>query len=312
MSDYLAALRSGRVLLMDGAMGTELQRAGMQPHECYELWNLTHPERVRAIHRAYVEAGAECLVTNTFQANPVALANHDLRERLVEINRAGVELARSVGGGRRFVLASVGPFNLDDYYKGRWLWDLIASLASTDALLLETWTQTSAFSLAEIAVHTCDHPVPPVLVSFAFRHGRVPGGPAYVLSVSGPERARLARRASALGLKVFGFTPADVARQANGLGVAALGVNCGAEIGVADMAAILREYRQHTDLPLFARPNAGTPWRDGERWVYPHAPAQMAAALPELLDAGACMVGGCCGTTPEHIAAFRSVLPRLQ
>src|SRR5262245_48684821 len=94
MSRFLEALRSGRVLLMDGAMGTELQRAGIQPGECYELWNLTHPEKVRGIHRAYVEAGAEVLLTNTFQANPVALANHRLEHQAAEFCEVGVKLAR--------------------------------------------------------------------------------------------------------------------------------------------------------------------------------------------------------------------------
>jgi 5-methyltetrahydrofolate--homocysteine methyltransferase len=276
MSDFVAALHSGRVLLMDGAMGTELQRAGIRPNECYELWNLTHPERVRAIHRAYVEAGAECLVTNTFQANPAALAKHGLQKRLEEINRAGVELARSAAGTGRFVLASVGPMDLraDEFRR------VVASLSAADAVLLETWAGEAALAAARLAIEARGASVrPPVLLSVA--------------SDAGPG-------------------PADLAVRAAALGVAALGVNCGADMGVADVAGILGQFRAKTDLPLFARPNAGTPWRDGDRWVYPHSPAQMAAALPELLDAGACMVGGCCGTTPEHIAAFRSVLRPLQ
>ena len=92
MSRFLDALRSGRVLLMDGAMGTELQRAGLKPGECGELWNLTHPERVRAIHQAYVDAGAEVLLTNTFQANPAALARHKLEFELGVICQAAVDL----------------------------------------------------------------------------------------------------------------------------------------------------------------------------------------------------------------------------
>src|SRR5262245_57518579 len=110
MSRFGEALRRGRVVLMDGAMGTELLRDGLQPGECPELWNLTHPERVLTIHRAYVAAGAECLLTNTFQANPLALRRHGLADRLEEIVRAGVELARSAAGPERFVLADIGPF----------------------------------------------------------------------------------------------------------------------------------------------------------------------------------------------------------
>jgi 5-methyltetrahydrofolate--homocysteine methyltransferase len=96
--------------------------------------------------------------------------------------------------------------------------------------------------------------------------------------------------------------------QAEQNGVAALGVNCGRDIGMDEVIEIIRRYRQVTKLPLFARPNAGTPQREGERWVYPQTPEMMAERLPELFEAGATMVGGCCGTTPEHIAAFRRML----
>src|ERR1700682_1498 len=113
MSRFLDALRSGRVLLMDGAMGTELQRAGLKPGECGELWNLTHPDKVRAIHQAYVDAGAEVLLTNTFQANPAALARHNLDGQLGVICQAAVDLAREAAGPDRWVLADVGPCQND-------------------------------------------------------------------------------------------------------------------------------------------------------------------------------------------------------
>ena len=109
MSRLLEILQSGRVLLMDGAMGTELQRAGIGENECYELWNLTRPESVRAIHERYVAAGAECLLTNTFQANPRNLAKHGLQDALEEINRTAISLARSAAGNDRFVIGDVGP-----------------------------------------------------------------------------------------------------------------------------------------------------------------------------------------------------------
>src|SRR5262249_3028634 len=109
MASLLETLRSGRVLLMDGAMGTELQRAGIGENECYEAWNLTHPDKVRAIHQAYVDAGAEVSLTNTFQANVPALSKHGLTDKLELIIDAGVGLARSVAGSNRFVLATFGP-----------------------------------------------------------------------------------------------------------------------------------------------------------------------------------------------------------
>src|SRR5438132_12025622 len=109
MSRLLEILQSGRVLLMDGAMGTELQRAGIGENECYELWNLTRPERVRTIHERYVSAGAECLLTNTFQANPRHLAKHGVEATVEEINGSAIRLARSVAGGERFVIGAGGP-----------------------------------------------------------------------------------------------------------------------------------------------------------------------------------------------------------
>src|SRR5262249_50999886 len=110
MPHFLEALYSGRVLLMDGAMGTELQRAGMAG-ACYELLNLTHSDRVRAIHQAYVDAGADVLLSNTFQANPQSLAKHGLQEQLEDIIRHGVALARSVAGADRLVLLDIGPLS---------------------------------------------------------------------------------------------------------------------------------------------------------------------------------------------------------
>ena len=107
---------------------------------------------------------------------------------------------------------------------------------------------------------------------------------------------------------ISGHSPEWFATRAKKWGVAALGVNCGRDIDMDDMIEIIRRYRAVTDLPLFARPNAGTPTKQGDRWIYPHTPEMMAARLPELLEAGVSMVGGCCGTTPEHIAAFRTVI----
>jgi 5-methyltetrahydrofolate--homocysteine methyltransferase len=283
---FLQALRSGRVLLMDGAMGTELQRAGVQQGACYEQWNLTHAETVHAIHGAYVEAGAEVVLTNTFQANPVALGRHQLEGHLHEICAAGVELAQSAGKQETFVVADCTSFEVpSEEVPAR----LLAAWQHADALLVETCSDVVATLVLVGALQKamCE---PrrcwlPIVLSFT-----------YHLNAAGELRT------------FHDFTPEAVARQASGLAVAALGVNCGRDISIDDCAEILRRYRSVTDLRLFARPNAGTPkWEDGQ-WVYPHTPEQMAAQLPVLLAAGATMVGGCCGTTPAHIRAFRKVV----
>jgi 5-methyltetrahydrofolate--homocysteine methyltransferase len=279
MSRFLEALYSGRVLLLDGAMGTELLRAGLAPGECPELWNVTQPDRVRAVHQAYVDAGAECLVTNTFQANPPALERYGLDDRLEEINEAGVALA-SAAVGPGFILASIGPVP-DSLPLDAWR-RLLGSLRAADALLLETWSDFHGLAaVAKIQRQGSALAALPVILSLTYR--RLPSGEVETID---------------------GYRPEAVARLALGYPLAALGVNCGRDIGMDEVIEIVRRYRQETELPLLARPNAGTPV-DG---VYPRTPEALAARLPELRAAGATLIGGCCGTTPAHIAAFRPVL----
>jgi 5-methyltetrahydrofolate--homocysteine methyltransferase len=269
---------------MDGAMGTELQRAGLPPSACGELWNLTEPERVRSIQRAYVDAGAQCLLTNTFQANPIALAKHGKSEQLDQINQAALHLARSVAGPDRFILADVGP--IEEEWSREPMAQVVQSLRGADAVLLETFSDMHALWAVKYAcLPALETEDVPVLLSVTYR-----------------------RTAEGL-LTTHGGQPPEVyGRLARQYGVSALGVNCGRDVGMDEIVQILRRYRQCTDLPLFARPNAGTPVRVADRWVYPLTPEEMAARLPQVLEAGVALVGGCCGTTPAHIVAFRPVL----
>jgi 5-methyltetrahydrofolate--homocysteine methyltransferase len=289
MTAFLNALRSGRVLLMDGAMGTELQRAGLRPDECGELWNLTHPDRVRAVHDRYVAACAEVLLTNTFQSNPPQLARFDLADRLEEINCQALWLARKAAGRSRFVLADIGPI-LDTAGKTEFadykaLARVLTPFDGADGFLFETCSSPRALSAVRYAFHRVTEVETPLLLSLSYR--RTPSGELATHS---------------------GHAPETYARHAESHGIAALGVNCGLDIGMEEIIEVIRRYRRETDLPLFARPNAGTPTKQGDHWVYPHTPDAMAVRLPELLEAGVSMVGGCCGTTPEHIAAFRTVI----
>jgi methionine synthase I (cobalamin-dependent) len=282
MSSFGEALASGRPLPLDGAMGTELFRAGLRPGECHELWNVTRPEAVRAIHEAYARAGASCLLTNTFQANPAALGRHGLAGRLAELQGAGVALARAAGGPGSFVLGDVGPLVVasGEDADPALVRQTVAGLLGADALLLETWSSPQALAAAAAAAG-CGLPV---LLSLTYRRG---------------DR----------GLETFsGHAPGWFAERARAAGVAALGVNCGRDVGPDELLEVVRRYRERTDLPLLVRPNAGTPAEEGGSWVYPRSPAALAERLPELLAAGATLVGGCCGTTPEHVAAFAAVL----
>jgi 5-methyltetrahydrofolate--homocysteine methyltransferase len=282
MSRFLDALRSGRVLLMDGAMGTELQRAGLRPGECGELWNLTHPEKVLAIHRAYVEAGAEVLLTNTFQANPAVLQRHDLAGQLGIICQTAVDLAREAAGPDRWVLADVGPCHLEEEFTKLQVLVNALALAGPDAFLIETCSDPNTFfGVLKVLNYELRKPFP-VLVSFTYRRDRE-------------------SRVQTIG----GLPPRKMACWMEDYSIPALGINCGNDIGLPQVLEVVEAYRGATPRPIFARPNAGTPKQVDERWVYPHSPQYMASWLPELLTAGVSMIGGCCGTTPAHIAAFK-------
>ncbi len=276
----LDALNSGRVLLMDGAMGTELQRAGLRPPKRPEDWNLERPDAVRAVHQAYVDAGADVLLTNTFQANAIAIADHSpgfLRDTW----RSAIALARAAAGAGRFVIADIGPIVAPGALEFAQPEDVdplteLAAAGGCDGVLLETCSTMRV----RLAVEQARGAGLPVLLSLCFRH-------------SGGRLVSFDRHAA----EEFALCAAE-------WGAAALGVNCGNEVDVTDCATILRSYRETCRLPLFARPNAGTPRRDGDASLYPRTAEQMASQLPQLLDAGATMVGGCCGTTPAHLAAF--------
>jgi 5-methyltetrahydrofolate--homocysteine methyltransferase len=285
VSSFLDALHSGRVLLMDGAMGTELQRRGLRTGECGELWNLAHPDLVKAVHQAYGEAGARVWLTNTFQANRVALAKAGVARQLQSILQAAVDLAYYPPFGQ-FVVRTSGPIvsasgvEFDDLKDLRGLKTLDPLV---DAILFETCSSPRVrWAIKRLSLFPQRWPV---FLSLSYlRDGKQQ-------------------------LRTFsGHSPEWFAARAVKWGVAALGVNCGRDICIDDIIEIIRRYRRVTDLPLFARPNAGTPTKHGEEWIYPHTPEAMAARLPELLEAGVSMVGGCCGTTPAHIAAFRTVI----
>jgi 5-methyltetrahydrofolate--homocysteine methyltransferase len=297
MARLTTALHASRVLLMDGGMGSELYQAGLEPDECGEDWNRSRPERVRDIHREYVEAGAQCLLTNTFQANPCALVRHDREEAVGAIIRAGVRLARSAVGPEGFVLGDIGPVIIAPSDPDFSDWDDLArvveefagpdfSWPGVDGLLLETCSTPRALTAVEFIRHRLlDHADVPVLLSLTYQchpDGRI--------------------------LTPGGQTPETFARHAAKHGVSALGVNCGRDLDMDALVEIVRRYRACCDLPLFVRPNAGTPEVIDGHLVYPESPRSMAAKLLQLLEAGVSMVGGCCGTTPAHIAAFRTVV----
>lgn len=289
----LDAIRRGRILLADGAMGTQLQLEGLTPGSCGEIWNVEHPEKVMAIQSRYRDAGSDMVLTNTFQGTSLALSRHGAGHRVVELNRAAAENARRVMGPDRWVLGDLGPFGgmlaplgeaePEDVYAA-FLEQARALLeGGVDAIIVETQTALEELELGVRAAREAGAGV--VIASMAFDH-----------AVSGPART------------MMGVTPEQAAEAMLEYGVDILGVNCGTNLPIDDYVAIVRVFRQATDKPIIAQPNAGNPEATASGIVYHESPEKMASRILELVDAGANILGGCCGTTPRHIELFRKAI----
>lgn len=245
------------------------------------------PDWVRSVHRSYLRSGAQCLLANTFLAWPRRSNVAGLRY-FRQLNRLAIRLAREtvVATGRPVpILASIGPWPDASVFSVQQCLAQWQAVRDADAVLLETQSSL-AFLEAVLAGTVSGRPLP-VLLSFTFRRL----GDRYV---TWPEQ----------------HTPEQIAAWANHQRgrIAVLGVNCGYELTLADITRIVRSFRRETDLPILVRPNAGTPQQRHGRCMYPLQPEDFAAALPEWLEAGARWLGGCCGTTPRHIAAMRRAL----
>ena len=287
------ALGSG-LLLADGAIGTELQRRGLEPGACAEAWNIQYPDRVEEVHRAYVEAGARFLTTNSFRGTRFALAGFGLGDRVVEVNRRAAELARRAAGDRAWVLGSIGPFG-----------GFLEPLGDTSPEELHSWFREQASALLEggadgIVLETMASKEE---VGVGIRAARAAGA-ALVAAMMTFEKGKGTCRT------MMGVAPEDAAKFMVDEGADVVGSNCGTGLSMPDYAAIVAGFRSATGNPVLIRPNAGSPELVGDRVVYRQAPEAMAAEVMSLAGAGANIIGGCCGTTPGHIRAFGAVLRR--
>jgi homocysteine S-methyltransferase len=285
-------LREGPILC-DGAMGTALYACGVPPDACFDVLNLNRAALVQAVHAEYVGAGADCVETNTFGANRFKLAVHGLQDRVRDINRAGARLARDVRestGRDVYVLGSIGP-------SGKYLAPL-GTLSVSDAreafreqaealleggvdgFVVETFSDLTEIALAVEAVRSATDL--PIVAQMAFTDE---------------------------GVTFTGHSPEEVARHLGALGVEAFGANC--SVGSSVLYDVLeRMLPESAGVPLAIQPNAGLPSRIGERLIYLSSPAYMAEYAGRMVEAGARLIGGCCGTTPAHVAAMREVLDR--
>ena len=284
------AVRSGRVLVSDGAWGTFLQRKGMRPGECPELWNVERAADIEDIARSYVDAGADMIQTDSFGANRFKLRHYGLESRAADLNEAAARISRRVAGPQRWVIASMGPTGeillMGDVSAA----DLHAAFAEqaaalerggADALCIETM---SALDEAIEAIRAArDTTRCEVICTFTFN------------------KTKDGYRT------MMGLAPGDAARGALDAGAHIVGANCGN--GIERMIEIVTEMRAAaSDAPILVHANAGIPTNKDGVDVFPESPADMATRIPALVDAGANVVGGCCGTPPEHIAAIRAAV----
>ncbi len=269
------------MLITDGAWGTELQARGLPPGIVPDTWNLTHPEQVEEVARAYAEAGSQIILTNTFRANSVAM-NLPASE-LDAINRAGVALSRHAAGRAR-VFASIGPTG-KMLISGEITRDQAAAAfaaqsqslaaAGADALLIETMSDIEE---ARLAVEAARLTGLPVIASFAFDSGKIKDH------------------------TMMGATPEAVAVAMAEAGADGVGANCG--VGVELALPICQRLRAACNIPIWIKPNAGLPVMEGAEIHYATSAEFFASHYVALRDAGAAFLGGCCGSNPEFIRAL--------
>jgi 5-methyltetrahydrofolate--homocysteine methyltransferase len=288
VNSLLKRIKAGEILISDGAMGTFLHAKGLTGGECPESWCVSHPTAVKEIAADYVAAGSDIVETNSFGASSFKLKNYQMGDKVREFNFAAANLAHQAMGNKGFVAASVGPTGhivqdeggdttpeaLYNAFK-----DQVVALAEggADAICIETM---SSVVEAEQAIKAAkENTKLPVICTFAFEHG-------------------------AKGFRtMMGVKPDRAAKACVAAGADVVGANCGN--GIRNMIEITREMRAAVpNTPILVHANAGPPILENGKTVFKETPEYMASYVPELIEAGANIIGGCCGTTPAHITAI--------
>ena len=295
MEDILTRLRRGDIIVGDGALGTMLMRRGLKHGEPPELFNVERPEVIEEIAALYLNAGAEIIETNTFGASPLRLRQFSLENRMEELNRAAVEAVRRAVGTKAYIAGSVGPSgrNLEplgdaepeQLFENFAAQIRVLSAAGVDIFCVETMMDTTEAVIAVKAARSVSTEIP-VIATMTF--DKTPLGFFTLMRNSVKDAAKALQEAGA-----------DI-----------VGANCGD--GMENMVGIAREFRQYTKLPVIIQGNAGLPTVGENGLVYPDTPEYVAGKAAELLQLGVQVVGGCCGTTPEHISAIRSLVDQIQ
>jgi len=289
-----------RPLCADGAMGTQLFARGLRSGDCGMLWNVDRPADVGGIHHAYRQAGCDLITTNSFGGTRFALERHGFEARVTELNRAAAQVARAAAGNQGWVLGDVGPFgdflepvgdttpdSLREAFGAQ-----IAALVEggADAILVETMSDP-AEAVVGVEAAKAGAPGLPVIVTYAFQK-------------TSPGEYRT----------MMGSTVADAVGRATGAGADIVGANCGTDLSLDDYVELAGKLVAAAGKnPVIVQPNAGSPRTDANGKLYYDAtPEEMAATATRLLAAGVRIVGGCCGTTPGHLAAMSRVIRPAQ
>ena len=292
MADINARLKGNDILLIDGAMGTQLMLKGIKAGETSETWVLNRPDDVAAIHKSYFDAGADIVITNTFGATPIKLSHFDLSEKADEINRVAAGLAKSVCPDGGFVAGNIGPTGKllkpygdgdeDELFENFKLQSMALMEGGADLIIIETMMDLKE---AEIALKAALSTNLPVFVSITFDKKKR----GY--------------------FTMMGNRPEEVVKSLVDLGANVVGANCTLRIG--DMVELVKEITAHSSVPVMAEPNAGSPELEDGKPKYVDGPKEFAGRLPDLISAGAKIVGGCCGTTPETTMEMRKVIDSM-
>jgi 5-methyltetrahydrofolate--homocysteine methyltransferase len=292
--NLLAELKA-RTLLCDGAKGTQLMLRGLAPGTCGELWNVQNPAAVEAIHRAYRQAGCDLITTNTFGGTRFALDRHGLGGRAAEFNRAGAGIAAKAAGSQGWVLGDIGPFGGFLEPMGDTTPDQLAGIfkeqaaalydGGADAIIVETMSDPAEMSIAIKSAKAAKSA--PVIATYAF--GRQDG----------------------IFRTMMGTTLADAIAAAVAAGADVVGANCGTALNLDDYLRLAEQLvKAAGKTPAILQPNAGSPTTVDGKLVYPASPAEMAKLIGPLRKLGLGIIGGCCGTTPEHLKAMSAAVLR--
>lgn len=284
-------IKQETIIISDGAWGTMLQASGLQAGECPELWNITQRQKVLAVAQSYVAAGARIIETNSFGSNRIKLAQYGLEAREHEINSEAARISCQAAGQEAWVMGSMGPtgkFLITGEISPEELTEVYGSQAKAladggcHAIIAETMSDIDEALAAVQAVR--QYTLLPVFVTFTFE-----------------------KNADGVYRTMMGVTPEAMTQALTDAGADAIGANCGN--GIEGMISIVEQIRSvNKTIPVIVNANAGLPCLVNGKTIFPEDPATMAARAQQLSKAGANIIGGCCGTTPEHITALRKQL----